>query len=740
LVTVTDFSNKTQNALTDASGSYAIPNMAPGEYTGTITKDGYITTYLAGTKISGQKAVVSGALNPILPIISGITPRIVAPDSATIAWATDQPSSSRIDYGATSSYGSFQDVSSPVTSHSITLANLAPHTTYHFKVTSTNSYGFASSSPDQTFTSSFAVTTVGDYGNIAVMEVTGNYDAKNPDNTLNDFSRQQIAKEFIRTHQDQYDFLVIVSNFDFAMPDANAKAFYLEVKNGTQGIAKTVFDNSAAFGSSGKLQGTIDMGNIANLGVNPLDPMKFETTLDTLAHEQLHRWGAGVKFKNPDGTVNNAFFGKDNAHWSYLLDTDGSLEYGNDWKANADGTFTSVSASKYYSNLDLYLMGMIDKAQVAPMTLIENASIAPTLLPTLGTTITGTAKTVTIDDIIAAEGERIPNTSTSQKTFKTGFIFITRPGTFTGSEPSAIETVRNAWAGRFASLTGGKGSVVDVTPSLSVTVTSPSNGGTITRPDVAVKGIVVNSTGNETGVTVNGVPAIVYGNQFTAAHVPLSEGVNTITITATDTAGTTTTSTITVNAATTGNYIRVTSNIESGIAPSEVTLRVDGSFSITNSSLNATGPASPEITAIAPDEYKVKMIAEGTYTFTVSAIGLDGNTYQDAVTITVMNRAQIDRLLKAKWEGMKTALLASNIDGALGYFVEQSKERYRQAFTTVGSANINTIFTNITELRFKTMYGPVAEYWALRQEPDGTFAYPVTFVQDANGIWRIMGF
>ena len=92
------------------------------------------------------------------------------------------------------------------------------------------------------------------------------------------------------------------------------------------------------------------MCNIANLGVNPLDPTKFETTLDILAHEQLHRWGAGVRFKNPDGTMNNALYGKDNAHWSYLFDTDGSLEYGNDWKNNG----TSRGQVYTIAHLDIF--------------------------------------------------------------------------------------------------------------------------------------------------------------------------------------------------------------------------------------------------------------------------------------------------------------------------------------------------------------------------------------------------
>lgn len=739
LVTVTDFSNKTQNVFTDVSGSYAITDMAPGEYTGTITKDGYITMYLAGTKLSGQKAVVSEALDPIVPIISGITPKIVAPDSVTITWATDQPSSSRIDYGATSSYGSFQDDPSPVTSHSVTLTNLASHTTYHFKVTSTNSYGFASSSPDRTFTSGFAVTTVGEYGNVQVLEVDGSYDARNPDGTINDFPRQEIAKEFISAHQDQYDSLVVVSNFDYAMPQAGAKAFYLEVKNDAQGIGKTIFDNSAAFGSNGKLQGMIDLGNIANLGVSPIDPEKFEQAIDLLAHEQLHRWGAGVKFKNGDGTLNTALLGKDGTHWSYLLDTDGSLEYGNDWKSNGDGTFTSVSASKYYSNLDLYLMGMIDRTQVPAMTLIENASIDPTLLPSLGTTITGTAKTVTIDDIIAAEGERVPNATASQKTLKTGFIFITRAGTFTGTEPAAIETIRNAWAGRFASLTGGKGSIADVTPSISMNITSPLDGESITKPFVSARGTIINASGKETGITVNGLVATVIGNQFFAEHVPLAEGANSITVTATDTAGTTATSTAMVSAATTGKYIRLLPVIASGIAPLEVTLRLDGSFSIDNSSISAMGPGTVELISSTAEEYRFRLLVEGSYTFTAMAANSEGTTYQDTVTITVINREQVDRLLKAKWEGMKTAFGSRDIEGSAAYFAEGARDACRQHFTRL-SQYLPQMAADMGEVRLIKISEWLAEYDLRTIRNGATYSFQVLFMKDRDGIWRLRSF
>ena len=45
----------------------------------------------------------------------------------------------------------------------------------------------------------FTARATGDYGNVTVMEVTGNYDANNPDGTINSLPRQAIAKEFFKT-------------------------------------------------------------------------------------------------------------------------------------------------------------------------------------------------------------------------------------------------------------------------------------------------------------------------------------------------------------------------------------------------------------------------------------------------------------------------------------------------------------------------------------------------------------
>ena len=87
------------------------------------------------------------------PTLSNIGTSPLTNLSATIVWTTDQPTTSRVEYGLSSAYG----VSTPldpalVTSHSQTISGLNPGTTYHYRVTSTNSVGLTTTSGDLTFT------------------------------------------------------------------------------------------------------------------------------------------------------------------------------------------------------------------------------------------------------------------------------------------------------------------------------------------------------------------------------------------------------------------------------------------------------------------------------------------------------------------------------------------------------------------------------------------------------------
>jgi hypothetical protein len=695
------------------------------------------------TNLQGTLLIRNGNVRVTNFSVSGNSGGGIAISNIVIAeprvdWNTDLPADSRVDYGETTSYGMSVSGSELTTSHSLVLTGLQPNTTYHYIVSSSTSTASAATS-NQTFTTpDFIAATVADIGNSAVIEVAGGFDTTNPDSSINSAPRQKVAQEYYKTHNDDIDFLLIFSTFDYAMPDPDTQDVYMSVKNDTDGINQAIFDNSAYYGSNSKLQGTIDMGNASTLAASPYSE-QLNQTLTVLSHEFAHRFGAYVRYKLPDNSLSTALLGKDNSHWSFLLDSQSSIMYGNGWNDNGDGTFTSTTVQNSYSPLDLYLMGMIPREQVPPMLLIDNPAMDPTQLPLLGATIDGTATTVSIDDIVAAEGERIPNVSTSQKQFNVGYILLIRHGDSIGQAAQALDVVRKGFAGRFAELTNSIGSIANVPASLEVVIDTPADNSTITGPSVLVTGTVLNTTGAETGVTVNGVAVTVNDGQFTANDVDLQQGTNTITVTAIDVNARTSTATRTVTAQI-GNYIRLKSNIESGIAPLNVTLTLDGSFTITNSDLWYTGPGDIYLTGTATvTNYPLQFPVEGIYTITIYVIGPDGLTYEDSVVITVLPKLKMGGIFGSKWRAMKQKVIAGDIAGATIHFPIASKDMFQSIFND-SSTNSVARLNDITDVEIYSVSNGIAQGGLIRQDADGEFSYPISFTRDERGIWRIYNF
>jgi hypothetical protein len=91
------------------------------------------------------------------PVISGIVATPAGDGlSASVTWTTDEPATSRVDYG-TSPLSLTLNVSSGsfVTSHGLTLSGLATGTTYYYRVTSADANTNSASSPTPPATASF---------------------------------------------------------------------------------------------------------------------------------------------------------------------------------------------------------------------------------------------------------------------------------------------------------------------------------------------------------------------------------------------------------------------------------------------------------------------------------------------------------------------------------------------------------------------------------------------------------
>ncbi|HSN56104.1 MAG TPA: hypothetical protein VLT32_15625, partial [Candidatus Sulfomarinibacteraceae bacterium] len=302
------------------------------------------------------------------------------------------------------------------------------------------------------------------------------YDRYLPGQVDNVAARQWVARSFLEHNPDAYDFLAVATTFPF---DAGwgpygdpTHGLYWAIRNDTSGIGLPLFDVAQDYGSS-RLQGYIDVNDL-ELVRDPqgvLDAKRFQVVLN---HELGHRWLAFCRYDAGSGPPSDGLLGVDDSHWSYLLDSDGSFMYGSRWRDNGDGTFTATEVRQRYSELDLYLMGMLGADEVAPFELLESPAVAPDQYPELGATVTATPTTVAIDQVIAAEGARLPAAAEAPRELRAAMVLLVAPGTQpTAEQLGFLDDARRSWSRSFFARTGGRG-VLGVGRN-SIPVSSPSS-------------------------------------------------------------------------------------------------------------------------------------------------------------------------------------------------------------------------------------------------------------------------
>jgi hypothetical protein len=185
--------------------------------------------------------------------------------------------------------------------------------------------------------------------------------------------------------------------------------YHVSVSNAVRHVGLPIMDNTAQFGSAGRLKGVI----YHSFG-----------SLSIFDHEVAHTWGAGIGA--PLGLIQEGMAGR--YHWNAQSDIGGQLGayYFSDdglighFADNGDGTWRLIPNYEVepYAPLELYLMGLIPPEEVPPIHILESPNLSDPQRITAAS-----VRTVRIEDIMAAEGgPREPSAAQSQKDFDLAFI------------------------------------------------------------------------------------------------------------------------------------------------------------------------------------------------------------------------------------------------------------------------------------------------------------------------------
>jgi hypothetical protein len=112
-----------------------------------------------------------------------------------------------------------------------------------------------------------------------------------------------------------------------------------------------------------------------------------------------------------------------------------------------------------YSYLDLYLMGLISAAEVPDFFILKN--LAPVGKDPSGHPVFKADRTkVTIQDVVAVEGQRLPDVDHSQREFNTGIVVLVEHGRSPSHELiERANGIRQQWIYYWDTTTGHRASM-----------------------------------------------------------------------------------------------------------------------------------------------------------------------------------------------------------------------------------------------------------------------------------------
>jgi hypothetical protein len=286
-------------------------------------------------------------------------------------------------------------------------------------------------------------------------------------------------------------------------------------------------------------------------------------------------------------------------------------------------------------------------------------------------------------------------------------------------------------------------SVIIKIGGLSIRFTSPSDGDTFSQPYINLAGVVTNSSGGEIGVTVNGTPAILDGNNFFLNLFPLAEGENLLEAVVTDSQGNTASASIMVVKESSGYYFLLKTIAESGVSPLEVPINIECNFNFQLPVLEFSGPGSVEIIDASKEGYVVRITGPGVYNFSASVVDPEGNTLLGRLTIRVLDRTEMENMLKTKWDSMVVALKKGDIETAVSYFAVDRRDKYRILFGILLD-KLPHVVNNLGSIQPVSFKPYMAECLIDKTEiikgQSMVVSYSVYFAVDKDGIWRISWF
>lgn len=288
---------------------------------------------------------------------------------------------------------------------------------------------------------------------------------------------QDVACSIITALGDKFDFIATYSDFRVDNPEGGTPS--TGPRGGNVSGIGTNTNGLENYCSQGELQWMyVEPVSTSAVQIQERSPdgrmTDYNYAMSQIGHELGHRWAADAR-----ALVNGETVPLGPVHWATGLQIPAAFPYsnpveadamgGSTWKDNGDGTYTQLdrdyySPAKGYSWLGLYLMGLAKPEEVPPFFILRNLQRTGQQDANGHPIYKGDKTDITIKDVIAAMGPRVPDVDHAQKKFNTAIVVMTMPGQQPTKElVAAANAISEHWIVYWSKTTGGR-SVMTVSP------------------------------------------------------------------------------------------------------------------------------------------------------------------------------------------------------------------------------------------------------------------------------------
>ena len=129
--------------------------------------------------------------------------------------------------------------------------------------------------------------------------------------------------------------------------------------------------------------------------------------------------------------------------------------------------------------------------------------------------------------------------------------------------------------------------------------------------------------------------------------------------------------------------------------------------------------------------------APGLYIPTVTVTDDQGGLATAKAIVQVFDRGAFDAFLQGRWAAFRAALAQSDIDTAVTLIATGEQPKYRAAFQNL-VPDLPVIAAALRGIVLVSFTGGIAEYATTQDRDGGTFVHFVYFMQDGDGLWKIV--